>query len=304
MTTTALGARAPNGAARRARELVADYVRLTKPRVISLLLVTTVCAMLVAERGMPDGWVLLWTTIGGYLAAGGANAINQYVDRDIDARMRRTSSRPVVAGRVSPRSALVFGIALGVLSALLLGALVNWLAAGLAVLGLLLYVFLYTLWLKRTTTHNIVIGGAAGAVPPLVGWAAATGGLSLEALMLFAIVFFWTPPHFWALALILRPDYEAAGVPMLPNVRGEAETARQIVLWTLVLVGVTLLPAAAGFAGPLYLAAAAVLGGAFVMSSARLAASPDPARARRTFSYSMLYLALLLVAMVVDAVVR
>jgi len=302
VTTTALGAQAP--AARRARELVADYVRLTKPRIISLLLVTTVCAMLVAERGMPDGWVLLWTTIGGYLAAGGANAINQYVDRDIDARMKRTSGRPVVAGRVSPRSALVFGIALGVLSALLLGGLVNWLAAGLAVLGLLLYVFLYTLWLKRTTTHNIVIGGAAGAVPPLVGWAAATGGLSLEALMLFAIVFFWTPPHFWALALILRPDYEAAGVPMLPNVRGEAETARQIVLWTLVLVGVTLLPAAAGFAGPLYLAAAAVLGGAFVMSSARLVARPDPARARRTFSYSMLYLALLLAAMVVDAVVR
>ena len=302
MTTTALGARAP--AARRARELVADYVRLTKPRIISLLLVTTAGAMFVAAAGVPDGWLLFWTMVGGYLAAGGANAINQYVDRDIDARMKRTSGRPVVAGRVSPRSALVFGIAMGVLSALLLGGLVNWLAAGLAVLGLLLYVFLYTLWLKRTTTHNIVIGGAAGAVPPLVGWAAATGGLSLEALMLFAIVFFWTPPHFWALALILRPDYEAAGVPMLPNVRGEAETARQIVLWTLVLVGVSLLPAAAGFAGPLYLAAAAVLGGAFVMSSARLVARPDPARARRTFSYSMLYLALLLAAMVVDAVVR
>jgi heme o synthase len=302
VTTTALGARAP--AARRARELVADYVRLTKPRIISLLLVTTVCAMLVAARGMPDGWTLLWTTIGGYLAAGGANAINQYVDRDIDARMTRTRSRPVVAGRVSPRSALAFGIALGVISALLLGALVNWLAAGLAVLGLLLYVFLYTIWLKRTTTHNIVIGGAAGAMPPLVGWAAATGGLSLEALMMFAIVFFWTPPHFWALALILRPDYEAAGVPMLPNVRGDAETARQIVLWTLVLVGVSLLPAAAGLAGPLYLASAAVLGAAFVMSSLRLVRQPDPARARRTFSYSMLYLALLLGAMVVDAVVR
>jgi protoheme IX farnesyltransferase len=304
VTTTALGARATNSPARRARELVADYVRLTKPRIISLLLVTTVCAMLVAARGMPDGWTLLWTTIGGYLAAGGANAINQYVDRDIDARMKRTSGRPVVAGRISPRSALFFGIALGVLSALLLGGLVNWLAAGLAVLGLLLYVFLYTIWLKRTTTHNIVIGGAAGAVPPLVGWAAATGGLSLEALMLFAIVFFWTPPHFWALALILRQDYEAAGVPMLPNVRGDAETARQIVLWTLVLAGVSLLPAAAGLAGPLYLATAAVLGAAFVMSSMRLARQPDPARARRTFSYSMLYLALLLGAMVVDAVVR
>jgi protoheme IX farnesyltransferase len=302
VTTTALGARAARSPARRARELVADYVRLTKPRIISLLLVTTVCAMLVAQEGMPDGWTLLWTTIGGYLAAGGANAINQYVDRDIDARMTRTSGRPVVAGRVSPRSALAFGIALGVMSALLIGGLVNWLAAGLAVLGLLLYVFLYTIWLKRTTTHNIVIGGAAGAVPPLVGWAAATGGLSLEALMMFAIVFFWTPPHFWALALILRPDYEAAGVPMLPNVRGDAETARQIVLWTLVLVGVSLLPAAAGLAGPLYLAAAAALGAAFVISALRLARRPDPARARRTFSYSMLYLALLLGAMVVDAV--
>jgi protoheme IX farnesyltransferase len=302
MTTTALGTRAP--VTRRARALAADYVRLTKPRIISLLLVTTVCAMLVAAQGWPDGWVLLWTTIGGYLAAGGANAINQYVDRDIDARMARTSQRPVVAGRVSPRSALAFGIALGAISALMLGALVNWLAAGLAVLGLLLYVFLYTIWLKRTTTHNIVIGGAAGAVPPLVGWAAVTGGLSLEALMMFAIVFFWTPPHFWALALILRPDYEAAGVPMLPNVRGEAETGRQILLWTLVLVGVSLLPAAAGLAGPLYLAAAGVLGAGFIALALRLGRRPDTARARTTFSYSMLYLALLLGAMVVDAVVR
>jgi heme o synthase len=302
VTTTALGAQAP--VTRRARALVADYVRLTKPRIISLLLVTTVCAMLVAAKGWPDGWLLLWTTIGGYLAAGGANAINQYVDRDIDARMARTSQRPVVAGRVSPRSALAFGIALGAISALMLGALVNWLAAGLAMLGLLLYVFLYTIWLKRTTTHNIVIGGAAGAVPPLVGWAAVTGGLSLEALMMFAIVFFWTPPHFWALALILRPDYEAAGVPMLPNVRGEAETGRQILLWTLVLVGVSLLPAAAGLAGPLYLAAAGVLGAGFIALALRLGRRPDTARARRTFSYSMLYLALLLGAMVVDAVVR
>jgi protoheme IX farnesyltransferase len=302
VTTTVLGARAP--AARRARDLVADYVRLTKPRIISLLLVTTVCAMLVAAQGWPDGRALLWTSVGGYLAAGGANAINQYVDRDIDARMKRTSGRPVVAGRVSPRSALVFGIALGAISALLLGTLVNWLSAGLAVLGLLLYVFLYTIWLKRTTTHNIVIGGAAGAVPPLVGWAAVTGGLSLEALLMFAIVFFWTPPHFWALALILRQDYEDAGVPMLPNVRGDAETGRQILLWTLVLVGVSLLPAAAGLAGALYLAAAAVLGAGFIALALRLGRRPDTARARRTFSYSMLYLALLLSAMVVDAVVR
>jgi protoheme IX farnesyltransferase len=304
VTTTALRAREAISPVRRAAELIADYVRLTKPRIISLLLVTTVCAMLVAAHGTPSGWAVLWTTIGGYLAAGGANAINQYVDRDIDARMRRTSLRPVVAGRVSPRSALVFGIALGAISALLIGALVNWLAAGLAVLGLLLYVFLYTLWLKRTTTHNIVIGGAAGAVPPLVGWAAATGSLSLGALLMFAIVFFWTPPHFWALSLLLRQDYEAAGVPMLPTVHGDAETARQIVLWTLVLCGVSLLPAAAGICGPVYLAAAGVLGAAFIASAVRLARRPDAGRARRTFSYSMLYLALLLGAMVVDALVR
>jgi len=286
----------------RALGAVGDYVRLTKPRVISLLLLTTLCAMLAADRGMPDGWRILWTLVGGYLAAGGANAINQYVDRDIDARMRRTTGRPVVAGRVRPGDALAFGIGLGVVSALVLGFLVNWLSAGLALLGLALYVGLYTLWLKRTTAHNIVIGGAAGAVPPLVGWAAATGRLSLTALLLFAIVFYWTPPHFWALALLLQRDYAEAGVPMLPVVSGEGETARQVLWWTIVMVGVSLLPVATGAAGALYLAAAAVLGAAFLILAVRLARDPAVRWARLTFSYSMLYLALLFAALVVDRI--
>jgi protoheme IX farnesyltransferase len=287
----------------RAAALGADYVRLTKPRIISLLLLTTLAAMIVAEGGMPGGWLVLWTMVGGYLAAGGANAINQYVDRDIDARMRRTSLRPVPSGRISPAHALTFGVVLGVLAAVLLATLVNPLAAGLAVLGLLLYVVLYTLWLKRTTTQNIVIGGAAGAVPPLVGWAAATGSLSLGAVLLFAIVFFWTPPHFWALALILRGDYEEAGVPMLPVVAGDAETARQVLAWTLVAVGVSLLPAASGDAGAPYLVAALALGAVFVAAAAGLARRPSMRGARAVFHYSMLYLALLFGALVLDAVV-
>jgi protoheme IX farnesyltransferase len=281
--------------------VVADYVRLTKPRIISLLLVTTLCAMLVAAGGMPDGWLVVWTMVGGYLSAGGANAINHYVDRDIDARMRRTTERPVVSGRVAPARALAFGITLGAASTLLLGLAANWLAAGLALLGLVLYVFLYTLWLKRTTTHNIVIGGAAGAVPPLVGWAAVTGDLSLGALLMFAIVFYWTPPHFWALALVLRRDYAAAGVPMLPVVRGEAETRRQVLLWTLVMVGVSLLPTAAGVSGLVYLVAACALGVAFIVPAWLLYRRGGERWARVTFHVSLAYLALLFVALVVDA---
>ena len=289
-------------AGQRAGSLVAEYVRLTKPRVISLLLVTTLCAMLVGAGGSPGALTILWTMIGGYLSAGGANAINMWFDRDIDARMRRTTDRPVVAGSVSPRQALIFGIALAVASTLILGLLVNWLASGLALVGLLLYVFLYTLWLKRTTTHNIVIGGAAGAVPPLVGWAAATGELSFGAVLMFAIVFFWTPPHFWALALILRPDYAEAGVPMLPVVRGDAETRHQVLTWTLVMVGVTLLPYAAGVAGVIYLASAITLGAVFTGFSIELYRRQTLSAARWTFHISMLYLALLFVAWVIDAI--
>jgi len=297
MTTRAV----PTGFAGRPLAVVGDYVRLTKPRIISLLLLTTAGAMFVAARGVPNGWLLFWTMIGGYLAAGGANAINQYVDRDIDERMSRTTERPVVSGRVSPGRALAFGIALGVASALVLGVFANWLAAALALLGLALYVGVYTLWLKRTSIHNIVIGGSAGAVPPLVGWAAVTGNLSLSAWILFAIIFYWTPPHFWALALMLKRDYAAAGVPMLPVVRGESETKRQILLWTLVMIAVTVLPVVAGTAGALYLVAALVLGGVFLYLAWRLFRDPGIVWARATFHYSLLYLALIFVALVIDA---
>lgn len=282
--------------------VVADYVRLTKPRIISLLLFTTAAAMFVAERGVPGGWLLMWTMIGGYLAAGGANAINQYVDRDIDERMTRTTDRPVVAGRVTPARALTFGIALGIASAVVIGVSSNWLAAALALLGLALYVGVYTLWLKRTSIHNIVIGGSAGAVPPLVGWAAVTGDLSLTAWLLFSIVFYWTPPHFWALALMLKRDYADAGIPMLPVVRGVAETKRQILLWTLVMIAVTLLPVASGAAGILYLVAALALGGVFLYLAWRLFRNPGIVWAKATFHYSLLYLALIFVALAIDAV--
>jgi protoheme IX farnesyltransferase len=282
------------------RGLALDYVRLTKPRVISLLLVVTVGAMMVAADGFPDLVTLAATMVGGYLAAGGAHSINQFADRDLDRHMSRTDARPVVSGRVSPTGALVFGIALGLVSFLLLGLVVNWLAAVLAMAGLVLYVGLYTAWLKRTTVHNIVIGGAAGAVPPLVGWAAVTGELSLTAWLMFAIVFYWTPPHFWALSLMLERDYARAGVPMLPVVRGERETRRQIVLWTLVMIGVSLLPTVAGAAGLGYLVAALVGGG--VMLGLALRLDRDGGRwARPTFSYSLLYLVIIFVALGVDA---
>jgi protoheme IX farnesyltransferase len=298
MTTGA----APAELATRPLAVVNDYVRLTKPRIISLLLVTTAGAMFVAASGVPDGWLLFWTMVGGYLAAGGANAINHYVDRDIDGRMRRTTERPVVSGRVAPGRALAFGIALGVLSALVLGLAANWLTAGLGLLGLGLYVGLYTLWLKRTSVHNIVIGGSAGAVPPLVGWAAVTGDLGLSAWLLFAIIFYWTPPHFWALALMLERDYAAAGVPMLPVVRGVRETKRQILLWTVVMIAVSILPVASGAAGVTYFVSALALGAVFLVLAALLARAPGIQWARATFHYSLLYLALIFVALVVDAV--
>lgn len=282
--------------------LLRDLIALTKPRIISLLLVTTLCAMFAAERGVPRGWLILWTMVGGYLSAGGANAVNQFVDRDIDAVMGRTATRPIVAGRISPGAGLTFGLALAVASILVLGFLTTWLAAGLSLVGFLLYVFLYTLWLKRTTIHNIVIGGAAGAVPPLVGWAAVTGDIAFGAVLLFAIVFFWTPPHFWALALMLDRDYTEAGVPMLPVIYGEAATRLQVMLWTIVMAGVTLLPYAAGVAGLVYLVSAVVLGGVFLWASVRLWQG-DTRRhwAAVIFHYSLIYLALIFVAIAVDA---
>jgi protoheme IX farnesyltransferase len=280
-----------------------DYVTLTKPRIMSLLLVTGACGMFVGAEGLPPLGDLTAMLVGLALACGGASALNHYLDRDIDRLMgKRTRSRPVAAGRIEPAYALEFGLALSALSFVLLGSLTNLLTAALALVGNLFYVVVYTRWLKRSTPQNIVIGGAAGAVPPLVGWAAATGNLALPALALFAIVFFWTPPHFWALALLIKRDYAAAGVPMLPVVHGERETARQIVHYTVLLVAVTLAPVALGVFGALYAVAALALGGIFLVLAFRLRRRLVPARAALLFHYSLAYLALLFVAMAIDPV--
>jgi protoheme IX farnesyltransferase len=276
-----------------------DYWTLTKPKVQSLLLFTTVTTMYVA--GTPSIGLVVLTCLGGALSAGGAGAINHYLDRDIDALMDRTADRPVPSGRVSPRAALVYGVVLGIASFVLLATTVNLLAAVLALGGLLGYVLVYTLWLKRTTPQNIVIGGAAGAVPPLVAWAATTGRLSGSALYLFAIVFYWTPPHFWALSLLMKDDYERARVPMLPVVRGERETRRQIVLYSLLLVAVTMLPFAGRLFDGIYLVAALVLGGALMTLALRLSRHADRMSALRLYLFSLAYLALLFTAMVADA---
>jgi heme o synthase len=285
--------------ASRARQLVADYVELTKPKVQSLLLLTTIATMYVA--GDPSPLLVALTCIGGYLSAGGAGAVNHWFDRDIDARMTRTAQRPIPAGRISPSAALAFGCALAGLSFLELSLTVNVLAASLALSGFLGYVFVYTAWLKRRTPQNIVIGGAAGAVPPLVAWAAVTGSVSGTALLLFFIVFFWTPPHFWSLSLLMKEEYEKVGVPMLPVVRGEAETRRQILLYAVLLYAVTQLPFCAGGFGGIYLAASLVLGLAFIAGAVRLYRRADRRSALRLYLFSLAYLALLFCAMVADA---
>ncbi len=288
------------GAHRSVASVARDYVTLTKPRIISLLLLTTVAAMFVADPAGPALSTILLTAIGGYLAAGGAGAINHYLERDADARMARTRARPLASGRIVPWHGLVFGIALGAIAIVLLATTVNALAAALALAGLLGYAFGYTLWLKPLTPQNIVIGGAAGAIPPLVGWAAATGTLELGALALFGVVFLWTPPHFWALALLIKDDYARTGVPMLPVVRGDAATRHQILAYTVVLVAVTLIPAATGFFGLPYLAAAAVLGAGMIWLAAALSLHPSRGGARRVYLASLAYLALLFVAMALD----
>jgi protoheme IX farnesyltransferase len=280
------------------RQVVADYVALTKPKVQTLLLLTTVCSMEIA--GDPSIGLIALTVVGGYLSAGGAGAVNHWYDRDIDAQMPRTANRPVPAGRVSPRAALVYGVVLAALSFLLLATTVNLLAASLALTGFLGYVFVYTIWLKRRTPQNIVIGGAAGAVPPLVGWAAVTGGLGGMPLYLFAIVFFWTPPHFWALSLLMKEEYRRVGVPMLPVVRGEAETRRQIVLYSVLLWAVTQLPFCAGGLGTIYLVSSLLLGGLLIGGAIVLYRRADRASALRLYLFSLLYLALLFGAMVLD----
>jgi protoheme IX farnesyltransferase len=279
---------------------IGAYVALTKPRIIELLLITTLPTMIVAQRGLPPVWLMVATLLGGALAAGGANAINMYVDRDIDSLMHRTRKRPLVTGAVTPRNALVFAITLEVVAFAELWAWVNLLSAVLAVSATLFYVFVYTLWLKRTSSQNIVIGGAAGAVPVLVGWAAVTDSLAWTPVVMFAIIFVWTPPHFWALAVKYKDDYRAANVPMLPAVATFKRTAREILVYSVVLVAITLLLAYVASLGAIYVIAALVLGVVFIGLAARLWRRATPKAAMQLFSYSITYLTLLFVCMAVD----
>jgi protoheme IX farnesyltransferase len=284
------------------RSVILDYASLTKPRIISLLLLTTVATMFVADPSGPALSAILWTMLGGFLAAGGAGAINHYIDRDRDAKMARTANRPLVEGRIDPVNGLIFGIGLGVVGFFQLWFTVNLLAASLAMVGLLGYVLLYTVWLKPLTPQNIVIGGSAGAVPPLVGWAAATGALTWEAAWPFLIIFFWTPPHFWALSLMIKEDYARTGIPMLPVVKGEAFTRRQILIYTVILLIVSVGPVLTGLLGPIYLASALVLGLAFTAFAVTLLVNPTKSVTLRTYLFSLAYLALLFIAMAIDAV--
>ena len=286
-------------AGQRQRSLAADLVMLTKPRIISLLLVTTAAPMYIA--GSPSWFTLLIVMVGGYLMAGGANAVNMYIDQDIDDRMARTRLRPIPGGRMTPRAVLAFGLALAVGATWLLARYVNVLTSALALGGFYFYVFVYTRWLKRTTPQNIVIGGAAGAFPPLVGWAATTGTVDLTAIYLFLIVFYWTPPHFWALALLKQVDYGRAGVPMAPVVWGERETMDQMLWYTILLLALTVIPVAYGAFGVIYLVSALALGGALLWGVIRMRrAKPWTGAAWWVYKYSLLYLALLFVAMVID----
>ena len=281
------------------RSFARDLVALTKPRIISLLLVTTIAPMFVAGR---PGWTLVLAVFaGGYLMAGGANAVNMYMDRDIDDRMSRTRLRPIPSGRMQPRAVLAFGVLLSTTATWLLAETANVLTAALALAGFYFYVFVYTRWLKRSTPQNIVIGGAAGAFPPLVGWAAVTNRVDLLAVYLFLIIFYWTPPHFWALALLKQKDYGRAGVPMAPLVWGERETKRQMLWYTLILIPLTLLPFAFGALGLVYFVAAAALGAKFIYEVVRVTRAADWTKpAWHLYKFSLLYLALLFIAMVVD----
>ncbi|MBE2320303.1 protoheme IX farnesyltransferase [Solirubrobacter sp. CPCC 204708] len=281
------------------KQVVADYFTLTKPKVQLLLLLTTITTMYVA--GDPSIGLVAVAVIGGFLSAGGAGAFNHWYDRDIDEAMARTATRPIPAGRISPRAALVYAFGLQVASFVILTVGANLLSAFLALAGFVWYTLIYTVWLKRRSPQNIVIGGAAGAVPPLVGWAAVTGSVAPAALYLFAIIFYWTPPHFWALSLLMKSEYERVGVPMMPVVHGEQETRRQIVLYTLLLTFLTLLPFVFGFFGVLYAVVAAGLGAVFITLAIRLQREADRASALKTYLFSLSYLAALFVAMVLDA---
>ena len=284
-------------------DLLRAYISLTKPRIIVLLLITTVPAMIVAEKGWPDGWLIIATLIGGTLSAAGANTINCWYDRDIDGVMRRTQSRPLVTGIIEPSHALAFGILLGGGAFAFLWATTTLMAAALSLTALLFYVFVYTIWLKRRTPQNIVIGGAAGAFPPMVGWAAVTGDITVASAVMFAIIFFWTPPHFWALALRLQGDYAEAGVPMLPVTDGPAVTRFQILRYTAMLIVITVLLAPAADLGLIYLGSALALGGAFAWYAFRLWRKPERESPMTLYKYSLLYLALVFVSMGVDALV-
>ncbi len=278
-----------------------NYISLTKPLIIVELLLTTVPAMVVAQGGWPSTWLVVATVVGGTLSAGGANTINCWYDRDIDALMRRTRNRPMVTGAIEPAHGLTFGIALGGIAFLFLLVTTTSAAAAISLLALLFYVFVYTVWLKRRTPQNIVIGGAAGAFPPVVGWAAVTGDISVAALVMFAIIFFWTPPHFWALALRLKDDYAEAHVPMLPVTDGPGATRAQIAVYSLLLVAISLVLAPAASLGWIYGGSAAGLGAVFIWSAVRLWRSPDTVSPLGLYKFSLLYLALLFVSMGVDA---
>lgn len=285
------------------RATVKAYLELTKLRIVLLLLFTTLTAMIIAADGIPSITVIIPSLIGGALAAAGSGAINQYIDRDLDAQMTRTARRPIPSGRVAPLNALLFGISLVLISVIILWRWVNPLAAILAFIGAVYYVVLYTLVLKRNTAANIVIGGGAGAMPVLVGWAAVTGVLSVEAWILFAIVFFWTPPHSWALALLVNVDYARAGVPMMPVARGEKVTRSQILMYSVLLFVITLLPASTNMLGAVYLAAAIILGLGLIRMSILLIQQANKVMARRTYKYSTAYLAFLFLAMIIDKIV-
>jgi protoheme IX farnesyltransferase len=292
-----------HGTRRRPRSVVGAYVALTKPRIIELLLITTIPTMVLAQRGWPSPDLMAVTLVGGTLAAGGANAINMYVDRDIDALMERTRNRPLVTGAVEPGSALVFALALEVVAFAVLWWGANLLSAALAFAAAAFYVVVYTIWLKRTSTQNIVIGGAAGAVPVLVGWSAVTDSLAWAPIVLFVVMFCWTPPHFWALAIRYADDYRAADVPMLPAVAPIAQAARQMIGYTLAMVAASLVLVPVADLGWIYAAVAVLAGGAFLLSTFRLADEPSPARSMRVFAYSITYVTLLFAALTVDVLV-
>ena len=283
---------------------VRAFIALTKPRIIELLLITTVPTMVVAERGIPSVWLMIATVVGGTLAAGGANAINMYVDRDIDKLMERTQNRPLVTGAVAPTEALVFAISIEVVAFFFLWGTVNLLSAALALTACLFYVFVYTLWLKRTSTRNIVIGGAAGAMPVLIGWSAVTNSIDWAPVVLFGVMFYWTPPHFWALAIKYREDYSAADIPMLPSVVSTRETAVRMMYYTVVLIVLSVAFSPVADMGLIYLISAIVLGLIFLVLTYHVLRDQDTRSAMRLFGYSITYITLLFGAMVVDQLVR